>query len=462
MQRIETVLPNDEGIVTVSLDEYFEDGGQVKSDLPDEGGRQDKHGYDIQYQILAQEHGNWEPKSPYDGSLVVLKVVPIIDNSLKNNFKHLKITLFVEKEFNSDTNDMEPLIVSYEPAQEGAIAVDHASYSIEKTHTNEMSLEGKFLGDVGSGGGKITNSTKTAHEVLKLHSIKSHTERKSARNKLDRAVVWEITAVDPARGVGDSITIAMLIRRTRGSEFSIIADTVGTLGRFNNLLNKCDKRNKVVRIPSFGKKSKRLEGMNVDVDETDLHALSQGTPTALSDIVKKSGVHLTETVSPVTCYSEITSTSEPTDPAASPTLQPSTIAMVNSDLTKTPRSIPQELPPVPMKSLPRTIEPEPLSTQIPSRIAAAVGDSPGVRVGSSAPVGRDDNDITSIPVSLSATQLRARATRHQKIAGLYEILAKLHMEEAEDSLAQAHAAYKREIEKSLEQTSDMARQRPGQ
>ena len=297
MQKIETVFPDHDGKITVSLGDHIEGGGVVKCDLPDEAGRQEKHGYQVVYQILAQVHGAWESAGHQGASLMVLKVIPIIDDH-EHWFKHLEIRLTFDKTQDSDPSDPDPTIASFQPAQEGKLAVDQVPYSIEKADTDGVSLEVKAPGDMISGTYTTATSTTTRFEARKQHTIQAYTERKSHKSTSKSVVVWKVIPIDQSRGVGDSITIAALIKRPKGSEFAIIADTIGTIGKVYDALNKF-KRRSIVRIEPLGTVQKMLEGSDVHVDDNDLHALSRGKSTSLSDIVQKSGIHVAEIVEPL-------------------------------------------------------------------------------------------------------------------------------------------------------------------
>ncbi|KAL1615283.1 hypothetical protein SLS56_011864 [Neofusicoccum ribis] len=120
------------------MHDYVPDGGQVKSDLPERLALISRSKFTVSVARIYEVHGNFEPTTKGDTSLVVLKVAPRLADS-KRCFKSLVITLVLKPSPERDGNEVPPFVKAYEPSQDGDIWLIEQITTVTKTRSVEAS-----------------------------------------------------------------------------------------------------------------------------------------------------------------------------------------------------------------------------------------------------------------------------------------------------------------------------------
>lgn len=291
-------IPFDGTELELPLVDWTPGGGKLKSDLPRQIGTLSKPGYSVSLQHLYEVHGQFDKTSTDNASLLVLKICPKVD-SPGRCFKNFEVTLAFTPAKGSKPNDDPPYIVSYEPAQEGVVYFSEHFTNV----TNTSSLQGSLTAQPpvsGASLGLTTSKSKTAESQRRvLHKLSSGTVYDTG-DEGPNVVWWRLEPATESDGIGDSIAVAVLIRRAKSSKFDISLDAkadVGFRARVSEPWKVFQKRQKTVLGP-FGPADGGARSIPEDVDEHDLHAAS--TNEILKRLVY---VHVPEKVAAKEFYS---------------------------------------------------------------------------------------------------------------------------------------------------------------
>lgn len=295
---IESYSP-DQKLIEVGLDDWDPTHGFLRSELEEEAGQQTKkaHRYNVRYLIKHEVHGTWktaEGGPTDDASLVVLKIVPDAGKAGRT-FRSLEVTLALDR-IGSDDGGL--YFAAFEPAQDGAMKVDSEELEVTDTTTNELSLKGAAPGSVFAGEGKRSSARSVKSTVKRIHKIEAGFGRSNSRAAPKTRIFWRLTAVQEAVGVGDSFTIAVVVRRAPGRHFTIRADTTGELGK---LWDHLPGGRKEIELTPFGKREKLRNAKLDGVDENNLYKSCEGNSEPLRALVG-SGVHVPELALPLSHY----------------------------------------------------------------------------------------------------------------------------------------------------------------
>ncbi|KAL4937617.1 hypothetical protein BDV06DRAFT_232464 [Aspergillus oleicola] len=384
-----------ERTITLSLDDYNPASGQVKSDLPDEHARYEGSNLSVAFQMLYEVHGDHKaPNWVQDASLLVIKMVPF-SNKPKEHLVSFKVTLTVlpyDQQKGYLDWDQAPILTSYEPSSSGA---QHIKV-LTTNETLEQAFEGALQFDAlgAAPGFKGTRTRRTEYEKQHLLQIRSGTDRHGSLPVGKRNTVWwQIQAADVKNsGIGDSFTVALLIRRASASSFQLQATVdseIGNLaGRVKEFIPSGLRSRKLPTVigrygPGIGEQSTELP------PGIDRHNLGAASKNNVITGLKEIGLH----------RSEEAKLADFGDAGSGP---PS--AAVNMDNTT----------PATAHSNPPTLD-------------YSTGPRPGPHVA------QRESDHT-------------RMQRHRRMAALYERLAELHREEARQYLPEEELAYARQVE----------------
>ncbi|KAF3069900.1 hypothetical protein CFAM422_006811 [Trichoderma lentiforme] len=220
-------------IRTLPLEDYIPDGGQVRSDILQNLGTITRSNFSVDFELVYEVHGNYNRNDKDNASLLVIKVIPKPDN-LKRQFVWLKITLTLLPEGGIQQGEEDegtvPLLRSLEPASSGEQFAD----VFTTNETRERGLKGSIQAQVwgvspGIEGSSSSTSEYKKHHLLRVKSGTCRTIRSMSRKTVNGAW-WEVHAANKNDGIGDSFTVALLVARPQGSKFRLEANIDGEIG----------------------------------------------------------------------------------------------------------------------------------------------------------------------------------------------------------------------------------------
>ncbi|CRG83433.1 hypothetical protein PISL3812_00784 [Talaromyces islandicus] len=379
--------------ITLSLNDYDPAAGKVKSDLPDEHARIEDSNFSVQFQMLYEVHGDHQAaSSTNDASLLVIKMIPFSHDRKEHMVSfHVTLTVLPDKQHDSEIDWSEaPTITTYEPNSGGAqyVKIRTTNETLEQAFEGAVQLEGFGV----SPGIKGSRTRKTEYEkdhVLQIGSGSRRTGHIPLRKS--NTVWWRIQAADiKDSGIGDSFTVALLIRRAPASSFQLQATVDSEIGNFVEKLKHF--------VPSGLRSHKPptiigTYGPEIDKEShkappgIDKHNLGAASRDNFIKRLKEIGLHLPEEAR-LADFGDAASSRAPEKdkPAVS-----NALARVDDSTEEPPRR----------------------------------------------PRAQHESDFT-------------RMQRHRRMAALYERLAELHREEARQYLSQDEVAYAHQVEDEWE------------
>lgn len=289
---------------SLSLDNYDPGGKRKKSGLPEKLHTILKSKFSVHFELIYEVQGGYNVGDEDNASLLVIRIIPRPDN-LTRQFLRFKVTLTVLPEETKYTNgqpgveneDSEPLLDSIEPASSGTQFAD----VFTTNETRETALKGNLQVQIygvtpGVEGSRSSTSEFKAHHLLKVTSGTERTNMALSKKRAN-SVWWEIRAANADDGIGDSFTVAMLVKRPKGSKFRIEANTDGEIGVLSEQLKRfvhTGLRSKKDPSPLgvFGPaQAGSVQRAPKGVDERNLHAASRDNILKAIDEV---GLHLPE------------------------------------------------------------------------------------------------------------------------------------------------------------------------
>jgi hypothetical protein len=284
------------------LENYVPDGLKIKkAALPERLVITKKSKFSVDFELVYEVHGGYDMGDEDNASLLVIRVVPRPDD-LKRQFVWFKVTLTVLPEERKgqrtdEDKDSGPLLASFEPASSGDEFVD----VFTENETRETALKGNLQVQMFGVTPGVEASMRhkcefKTHHLLRIKSGTDRTNMALSERKVNR-VWWELRAADPKDGIGDSFTVALLVKRPKGSKFRIEANTDGVIGVLSETLKKfvpTGLRSK--KDPSlldvFGPaRAGSVQRLPKGVDEKNLQAASEDNVMKGIDEV---GLHLPE------------------------------------------------------------------------------------------------------------------------------------------------------------------------
>lgn len=294
----------------LQLEDYRPNAATLRTDIAPSAGTAKGPGFYVDFKIVYEVHGGFEPPDRDNASLLVIRIVPF-PKDIERQFLSFSVKLSVQaaaekkrqSTFHDDDNDENkmPQFRSFEPASQGQQFVD--VYTTNETRERMAQLNGQVpIMQAASFGGQLSATNKsefTRTHILKVSSREERDDLEVPHNVYNR-VAWTISAANKDQGIGDSFTVALLVKRPPGSRFRLAAEVDGDVGSF------LAKTKKFVSLGIGGKKPPTLlasfpshpsnQKVPRGVDVGDLHRAS--TDNVMRDI-KEVGLHLPEQANPV-------------------------------------------------------------------------------------------------------------------------------------------------------------------
>ncbi|RYP07034.1 hypothetical protein DL764_002793 [Monosporascus ibericus] len=257
--------------VKVSLD--ADDIGEVKSTVNYRYGEAQGKGYTVAFRRLAETHGNLDipkldedgvpvPVPVDDGSLLALQIIPRTD-SRKRRFESLSVKLSLELDPIRGSNQNPPSLVAYEPAADGSEFFQECVTSVKKTSGSEVGA-GIQASTFAEGTVKRTWGTEKGFDQRRRLTLSSKSS--GLHIGTDTYVTFDLTAASAEDGIGDSLAVALIVKRSPGTSFYIVATSNASVNtRLSDFVpsgwkpgeasrSKSEKHDlsKVVRLGPFG------------------------------------------------------------------------------------------------------------------------------------------------------------------------------------------------------------------
>lgn len=282
-----------------SFNNYTEDSGELKSDLPEILGTFADSTNTVSFQRLHEVHGSYEPKSNISATLLVLRVIPKAKGG--RPFKYFRVQLTFNNVAGSDPDDEPPSIFAYEPAQQGTQYISEIYTKVTKERNIEESLSAEQFG----GGLSISASQKNAEEFQrrKLHTLDAGTDSDKMTSRTQNIVWWELKAAEESNGVGDQLDIAILLKISESTKFAVKAETkAGFVGFSSRDIKLPFQKRKCIEFGPFDPTRGNTQSIPDGVDAKELHAVST------NEVLRKfAHIHIPEKVDPVDYYGHVKS-----------------------------------------------------------------------------------------------------------------------------------------------------------
>jgi len=259
--------------IELSLDDVTTGLGELKSDLPTQIQTVKRSNYTVSIRRLYEVHGKFQKTGHDEASLLVWKFSPKVKGE-NRRFTTFKVTLRFELSSQSDNNDDPPYIVSYAPAQDGAVFFsEHLT-----TVTRETSIQGSLSAQPPAGGASVgltaTKAKTEESERRELNKLSSESHQEGD-GRGDNVVSWWMNAPNHTNGVGDSIAVAVLVKRAARSHFVVHVTVDADVGFKARVSNKWQDliKGKSTRLGPYG------PGIGVQskpdgIDDQNLHEAS--------------------------------------------------------------------------------------------------------------------------------------------------------------------------------------------
>jgi hypothetical protein len=203
----------DDDLELFSLDDaghgvYLQQEGSELKAVLDHLGTEERTGYSVRYQRLAEVHGAWDSFHFDSASLLAIKITPRVDN-YKDRFKMLSITMTVLLPKDNKGNFGAPYFESYEPGEEGAWFMNE----VLNKHTDTGTVEGNISGQIPKGlnlGLKLSRTVSEESQRRLIHKVETTESWVSgvAQNKTNQ-LQWTITPAEQSDGIGDHLVVGL-------------------------------------------------------------------------------------------------------------------------------------------------------------------------------------------------------------------------------------------------------------
>ena len=284
------------------------EGATLRTDVATSLGDAPGNDFTVDFQLLYEVHGALDPGDEDNASLLVVRMVPLPRKpDVQFGKLHVQLSVDLVSGTGGAMGDDEEMatLVSFEPASEGAQFVDVYTTNEERTGSLKVSAtvpvaQAASLGAEGSQGSK---STFTRTHLLRVRGRAVKTNP-TMPFRSQNGALWQIIAANKEQGIGDSFTVAMLIKRPRGSSFQLVAEVRGHIGTFSektgkiidSLIRRKRPPTRLAILPLDRKNARIPPG----VLEDNLHRAS--IDNVMRQIAEV-GLHLPELARPVTVTS---------------------------------------------------------------------------------------------------------------------------------------------------------------
>jgi len=290
--------------INLELEDYRDNAGTLRTDILPSAGTSKGPAFSVDFKIVYEVHGGFDATDVDNASLLVIKIVPFPKDDEKQ-FLWFSVKLSVHAagkvghQCNLDDEDDEeniPQLISFEPASGGEQFVDVYTTNEAREHMTQLNAQIP-IGQGASLGGQLSATSKsefTRTHLLRVTGKEGRSDLSLPSNFCNQAA-WKICAANREQGIGNSFTVALLIKRPAGSQFQLAAQVDGDVGSFvpnvKKFLScgvKCRKPpTSLATIPSDRSNTKVPEGVVVQ----ELHRASRDN---IMVQIPELGLHLAE------------------------------------------------------------------------------------------------------------------------------------------------------------------------
>lgn len=445
---------------SLQLEEHTENSATLRTDIAHHIGTAKGLGFFVDFKLVYEVHGSFDPSDTSNASLLVIRIVPF-PKDIEKQFLWFKVKLSVLSTANpraadddDDDDDEENMLQlkSFEPASQGEDFID--VYTTNESRERMAQLSGQVpIAQAATVGGQITSTNKSEFQRTHLLRVKGREEQSHSdlpRNVFNQAA-WNIHAANEQQGIGDSFTVAMLIKRPPGTEFQLVTEVDGEVGSFLAGARKFISSNVRGKKPPTQLATFPIDFSNEKVppgvSAKDLHRAS--TDNVMRDI-EDIGLHLPEKAAPMRFRpgeSTGTRSAQVTDvcsaPVSTASLGPDSETTTNYEercaTTRVSAEVPRSATPLIDSALADNAPATSVSHQDQLAVPSPAASSPDTVVVDL--LTGITQQLQQLTVGMQQTHGQstdsnrgsmARLRRHRQIAALYERLAELHREEAKE------------------------------
>ncbi|KAI0895985.1 hypothetical protein F4806DRAFT_496110 [Annulohypoxylon nitens] len=452
--------------ISLQLEEYTQNAGTVRTDINPSAGTIRRPGFSVDFEIIYEVHGSYDPSDHDNASLLVIRIIPF-PKDIERQFLWFSIKLSVipaahksgkpaSNDYDDDDDESGILrVTSFEPASQGDQFIDVYTTNEARERMAQISAQVPIT-STASLGGQYSATDKLEFQNVHTLRVNGRGDRSDMTlpHQIYNGAKWNISAANKTQGIGDSFTVALLIKRPEGSSFQLAAEVDGDVGSFSANARKLlpsngggrrrqtplrtfPRTNVTQKIPP-GILVGDLHRASTDnvlktIKEIGLHLPEQATPQK-SDRAAKSATNLelglmkvpnnddtsTQTVQRTTTNEDITLPTPPVDAGNSGK------TVVDHEPIRTTSHDDQASVPPTMSLKPDTASANSL-TNILQQLQVL---TEGLK---HSPLQTPTQKLQHPQIELSEGSL-VRFKRHREIVILYERLADLHREEANEFL----------------------------
>ena len=281
------------------MDEWFPDGGWTRTKADKEVAREDRGTYKTIFYLTHEVHGRFDYAEDVDdnASLLVFRIEPKADDPTVQ-FLRFKVTLRCSKARSSDDA---PYFSAADPALRGEQVLDTFVINRSKTFTTGASVNVQAP-SAASGGANVSSTTADSYEVRQRHTISARIEKGSTRSTHRDCAWWELKAAPRAgQGIGDYLTVAVVVHRGKGQQVTLTADTEAELSSLSDKfrrLNPFHRKRDGSDLGNYGPMPSKAQVIPEGVNENCLNDSTDSQKAVRENL--HVGVHLPEKEPPLT------------------------------------------------------------------------------------------------------------------------------------------------------------------
>ncbi|EFX03589.1 ankyrin unc44 [Grosmannia clavigera kw1407] len=284
------------------------DGGTVKTDINTSLGDIVGSTFTVDFQTLYEVHGGYDPGDKDNASLLVIKIIPM-PRDVNKQFSNFTVSLSVEAFAGEE--DSKVHVVSFEPASLGSEYVGVYTKDHERQRVAQLSGQVPIMATAAAGI-QLSSTDTTKYSTTHQLSVTGTADRSDCYPYIDvkNRVSWQVRAASQEQGIGDSLTVAILVKRPCNAKFQLVGQVEGRVGGVSaatrRFLGKLAPYRRDPKILAIFPLDRRNTPMPPDVLADNLHRASTGN--ALRRLTEV-GVHLAEKTEPVKLLRELPASS---------------------------------------------------------------------------------------------------------------------------------------------------------
>ncbi|KAI1086804.1 hypothetical protein F5B19DRAFT_477797 [Rostrohypoxylon terebratum] len=236
----------------LQLEEYTQNAGTVRTDINPSAGTIRRSGFSVDFEIIYEVHGCYNPSDHDNASLLVIRIIPF-PKAIQQQFLWFSIKLSVipavhksgkpaSNDYDDDDDDDESgmlQVTSFEPASQGDQFIDVYTTNEARERMAQLGTEVSAT-SLASLNSRYSDTRKSEFQNVHILRVNGRGDRSDMAlpHRICNGAKWKISAADKNQGIGDSFTVALLVKRPEGSSFQLAAEVDGDVGSFSANVKK--------------------------------------------------------------------------------------------------------------------------------------------------------------------------------------------------------------------------------